>query len=207
MLDTQTAYICLTGFNGKAAEEFAMAMTAFQHDGMKNLVLDLRGNGGGYLNIMLEIAKYFGKDAPYKAPAVIADYGEKREVFSIESSLYHDYFQGDSRVTVLADSGTASASECLIGFMYSYGTIGYEDICLSQRGDEVQTFGKGIMQTTYPLILTGGAIKVTTAKILWPKDDHCIHGRGILPEDGALQVAENADREEELKAAISVLFH
>lgn len=207
VLDTQTAYICLTGFNGKAAEEFAMAMTAFQRDGMKNLVLDLRGNGGGYLNTMLQIAEYLGKNAPAGAVAAIADYGEKQENFCIKNNVYGEYFHADSRVTVLADSGTASASECLIGYMYDYGTIDYADICLSQRGEEIKTFGKGIMQTTYPLLLTGGAIKVTTAKIIWPVSRHCIHGRGVLPADGALQVSENADREEELKAAISVLFH
>ena len=206
-LDSQTAYIRLTGFNGKAAEEFALAMTAFRDDGMKNLVLDLRGNGGGYLDTMLEIASYLGKDAPYGAVAAIADYGEKRENFSIKSSLYTHYFQTDSRVCVLADSGTASASECLIGFMCDYGTISYGDICLSQRGDQVRTYGKGIMQTTYPLLFAnGGAIKITTAKILWPVSGNCIHGRGVLVSDGTLQVAENPDDEAELRAAIDALF-
>jgi hypothetical protein len=62
------------------------------------------------------------------------------------------------------------------------------------------------MQTTYPLILTGGAIKLTTARVLWPISNHCIHGRGVLPEDGALQVEEDTDFEAELVSALGVLF-
>ena len=206
-LAVDTAYIRLTSFNGVAAEEFDMAMTQFKTEGKKNLVLDLRGNTGGYLDIMVDIAKYFCKSATTDNPiAMIADYGEKKENFYATDNLYDEYFQADSRITVLADNLSASASECLIGCMYDYGAIGFDDICLSQRGEEVKTFGKGIMQTTYPFINGTGAAKLTTATVHWPLSNRCIHGRGILPEDGALQVAENVDFEAELNAALTVLF-
>ena len=62
-LDDDTAYICLTQFNGGAAGQFKAAMDVFRSEGKTNLILDLRANGGGYLNILSEIASYFGKDA------------------------------------------------------------------------------------------------------------------------------------------------
>lgn len=205
-LDENTAYIRLTQFNGAASDEFNEAMKLFSSQNKKNLVLDLRGNGGGYLDIMLKIARYFCKTATSNKPIVaVADYGEKTESFATKGNLYYDYFTEDSRITVLADNQTASASECLIGCMIDYGAISYQDICLAERNGEAKTFGKGIMQTTYPLLSgNGDAVKLTTARICWPVSKKCIHGVGILPTDGAKTVAENADFEAELVSAIAV---
>ncbi len=206
-LDAKTAYIRLTEFNGNAAEEFKKVMGQFRADGMKNLVLDLRGNGGGFLYIMQEIASYFAKNATERKPlAVVADYGEFQQSFKAKGNYYYDYFQEDSRICVLADSDTASASECLIGFMVDYGAVSYADICLTERYGVAKTYGKGIMQSTYSLLLGGDAIKLTTAVIYWPKSNHCIHGRGILPEDGALSVAEMDDFDAEILASVQKLF-
>ena len=207
VLNNDTAYISLSSFNGVAAEEFAMAMEQFQEDGKTNLVLDLRFNTGGYLDIMRDIASYFCKNATERFPvAIVADYGERKESYCAFGNCYDEYFTAESRITVLADNHTASASECLIGCMYDYGTIDYGDICLSQRDGVAKTYGKGIMQTTYPFITAPGAVKLTTATVHWPVSNRCIHGRGILPEDGALQVAENADFEAELHQAVKTLF-
>ncbi len=206
-LDGQTAYIRLTEFNGNAVGEFQQAMKQFRADRMKNLVLDLRGNGGGYLHIMQEIASYFCKTATEKKPlVVVADYGGYKQFFKAKGNDYYDYFQEDSRICVLADIDTASASECLIGCMVDYGAVSYADICLATRYGETKTYGKGIMQSTYPLLLGGDAIKLTTAVIYWPISNHCIHGRGILLADGALSVSEIMDFEEETVACISRLF-
>ncbi len=206
-LDDDTAYIRLTQFNGAGAEEFTEAMKLFLEQGKKNLVLDLRGNGGGYLDIMLKIARYFCKNATENKPIIaVADYGESKENFNADANEYDKYFKEDSRITVLADNQTASASECLIGCMVDYGTINYSDICLAYRGGEAKTFGKGIMQTTYPLIgFNGDAVKLTTARICWPVSQKCIHGVGVLPSDGARTVAEDMDSERELIDAIAVL--
>ncbi len=206
-LDEATAYIRLTQFNGAGADEFAGAMKLFLEQGKKNLVLDLRGNGGGYLDIMLKIARYFCKNATGNKPIIaVADYGEKKEKFATDANEYYKYFKQDSRITVLADNQTASASECLIGCMVDYGTIAYSDICLAYRGSEAKTFGKGIMQTTYPLAgFNGDAVKLTTARICWPVSEKCIHGVGVLATDGARTVTENPDTERELINAIAVL--
>ena len=205
-LDADDAYIRLTQFNGDAANAFDAAMRLFKEQGKKDLVLDLRGNGGGYLDIMLHIAQYFSKDATEKNPlAVVAEYKDGTDNFYAYGNAYASYFGTESRITVLADENTASASECLIGFMYDYGAIGYADICLIERGGVAKTFGKGIMQTTYPLGLTGDAVKLTTAQIRWPKSNHCIHGRGVLPEDGAKTVPFEGTEEAEIISAIGAL--
>ncbi len=206
-LDNDTAYIRLVKFNGAAAEEFAKAMLEFKKDGKKNLVLDLRGNGGGYLDIMQKIGAYFCKDSSKSKPVVaIADYGEKQTQFRASGNVYKDYFSNDSRICVLADSDSASASECLIGCMVDYGAVEYDDICLAERSGIAKTYGKGIMQTTYPLGLTGDAVKLTTAKIVWPISKKCIHGVGVTAQDGALTVEENPVWESETNAAIQRLF-
>lgn len=207
-LGEETAYIRLTQFNGSAAEQFSQAMRLFQTQNKKHLLLDLRGNGGGYLDIMREIASYFCKTAEEETPVVaVADYGEYQKEYSATGNYYRQFFAENSRICVLADNQTASASECLIGCMYDYGTIGYDDICLAERSGEAKTFGKGIMQTTYSLGLAqGDAVKLTTARICWPKSLNCIHGRGVLPADGALRIAENPVENEEIKAAAQVLF-
>ena len=206
-LGQDTAYIRLTSFNGNAADNFKTAMEKFKADGKKNLVLDLRENGGGYMDILKKIASYFCKSSKAKNPVIsVADYGEKKEKFKASENVYDEYFSSDSRIAVLADDGTASASEALIGCMFDYGAISYADICLSYRNGVAKTFGKGIMQTTYPVIIEDGAIKLTTAELKWPVTGRSIHGRGILPEDGTQTVMENHLGDEEIKEAVLKLY-
>lgn len=207
-LDADTAYIRLTRFYGAAAKEFAGAMNVFKEEGKKDLVLDLRGNGGGALDIAQEISSYFCKNSEEKYPAaVIADYGEKIYTFKAKGNYYKDYFTEDSRICILADSSSASASECLIGVMVDYGATAYGDVCLIERNGVAKTYGKGIMQTTYNLPgFRGDAVKLTTATIRWPVTGKTIHGVGVLPEDGALVVGETYKADGEVTAAIEALF-
>lgn len=204
-LDEDTAYLRLIQFGGNASSGFRQVMELFRTGGKKNLVLDLRGNGGGFLDTMQAIASYFCKTATETFPTVaVADYGNKRSEFQAIGNYYDAYFSGESKILVLADQNTASASECLIGCMVDYGAIDYGDICLTKRGDVAKTYGKGIMQTTYPLGLgKASAIKLTTAVIRWPVSDYCIHARGILPEDGALTVEETFPDEQLIERAFT----
>lgn len=206
-LDDDTAYIRLVQFTGNASEAFDLAMEMFDTDEKKKLVLDLRGNGGGYLDVVQDIAKYFCKNATDSKPrAVTADYGNRKEYYLARGNLYNEYFTAESRIVVLADSGTASASECLIGCMKDYGTIDYADICLSERDSVAKTYGKGIMQTTYMVdLLKGDAIKLTTAEIRWPVTGYSIHARGVLPEDGTATVAESYEGDSEIENALKAL--
>lgn len=208
-LKDDTAYIRLTAFNGGASDEFEGAMELFKQENKKNLVLDLRGNGGGFLDIMQEISRYFCKSATERRPLVaVANYRDGSDKFRAGGNDYYEYFTSDSKITVLADNTSASASECLIGCMLDYNTISYSDICLSYRDGEAKTYGKGIMQTTYPVrLLEGDAVKLTTAKICWPISGNCIHGRGILPSDGVKTVEESYGNDTEITQAIQALFN
>ena len=206
-LDEDTAYIRLVQFAGSANARFDDLMKLFKEQGKKHLVLDLRDNGGGYLDIMQHLAQYFCKNSTEKKPlAVVADYGEKQENFYAYGNKYYDYFSEESRIYVLADSGTASASECLIGCMVDYGAVAFSDICLIERNGIAKTYGKGIMQTTFILGAAGDAIRLTTAEIHWPVSGRSIHGRGVLPEDGAKKVQSNLYGDAEIVNALAALI-
>ncbi len=208
-LNDDTAYIQIVQFTGNASTAFDSAMRLFQKEGKKHLIVDLRGNGGGYLNLMQGISKYFCKNSDKRKPVVvIADYGEKKEEFKASENVYYEYFSDESRIMVLADNLSASASECLIGCMYGYGTISYEDICLVEDSKGVaKTYGKGIMQTTYP-IYGGGALKLTTAEIFWPtQTKYGIHGRGVTSADGTKTVSLTATFGAQTRAAIEALYY
>ncbi len=206
-LPSDGAYIRLVRFGGNAEKAFEDAMSVFKRENKKHLVLDLRGNGGGYIDTMQGIAKYFCKGATEDRPiAAIADFGEREEYYRAKGNEYEAYFSADSRICVLADSGTASASECLIGVLMGYGGSRYEDICLFERNGVAKTYGKGIMQSYFGIGLSGDVVKLTTAQMRWPVTKNTIHGRGVLPEDGAKTVAEGLTDEAELTEAIKVLF-
>lgn len=207
-LDDKTAYIRLTQFNGSAGTEFARAMEQFKTDGKINLVLDLRDNGGGYMDILQEISSYFCKGSTGKSLIAVAQYREgQKEQFYSKKSVYAEYFTAESQIKVLANDGTASASECLIGCMLDYGAISYADICLTENFGVAKTYGKGIMQSTFPFgLFNSDAMKLTTAKITWPKSGNCIHGRGILPEDGTKTSSQSFEKDKEISLAIAELF-
>lgn len=188
-LPDDTAYIRLDSFAGDAAEQFEGMLDVFSERGKTDLILDLRNDGGGQVSIMDEIAEFLCKDAPSSNFTVMsANYrsGTVSE-YKADTNRYSEYFTEDSHISVLANCNTASASEALMGAMIDYGTIGYEDIYLAEIDGTAKTYGKGIMQTTYPNVLTGEAIKLTTAKIYWP-NGNSIHDIGILPDDGAVAV-------------------
>ncbi len=207
-LDDDTAYIRLVQFTGNSVRAFMRAMSIFKQEHKKNLVLDLRGNGGGYMDAMQTISSYFCKNATQQRPVVaIADYGKKKENFRAEGNVYGEYFQTDSRICVLADENSASASECLIGCMLDYGAIDYGDICLTETNGVAKTYGKGIMQTTYLVnFVKRDALKLTTARVLWPVSKNCIHDVGVVAESGTKTVARDYTGENELINAIKTLL-
>ena len=209
--DGRTAYLRIDQFDGRVAQEFVRLLAFMKERGRDRLVLDLRGNGGGYLNYMASIASHLMKDAPLKravvATAKYRDGGEEK--FAVSMTDYSEYFGANSRIKVLADRDTASASECLIGAMVEYGTVGYGDIYLreNEKG-EARTFGKGIMQSHFTDI-TGNVMKVTVATVHWPVTGKCIHGVGVTKEDGAVGVVADElfleTNDPMLSAALSAL--
>lgn len=195
-----TAYIKYTAFNGTAkgvagsAGQIETVMKKFKENGNTRLILDLRGNGGGYMEICEDVSAYFvGADENSYSLIATAEYKKdkngkgKTETFKSAPIVYGNY--NYEQIVVLADENTASASEVLIGAMLSYDERNVVKVVLAaSQGrdtddnvvDVYKSYGKGIMQTTFPNTFGGGAIKLTTAKLYWPNEDKtCIHGLGI----------------------------
>ncbi len=194
-----TGYIKVSQFYGTAADEFGLLMKKFNSYNCTSLILDLRNNGGGYVSLMQDMAGYFVSSLTSKTSvAMTAEYKNgKREV-------YNCYKHGDglvpadTEIYVMANSGTASASEALIGVLVSYGLLDYKNIFVSDYSAEylewagagaktAQTYGKGIMQTTFVNHFTGEALKLTTARICWP-NGKCIHDVALSKSDGCTPV-------------------
>lgn len=187
-LDGKTAYIRLDEFNGNADTEFVRCLEKMKERGRENLILDLRGNGGGYMTTLCSIASHLMKNAKGGSPIVAtAQYRNGKKVaFAADGNDYSDYFTQNSSFKVLADENTASASECLIGALVDYGTIGYGDIYLRKDAgtDTAKTYGKGIMQSHFPSA-SGDVMKLTVATIHWPVTGKCIQDVGVTEQDGA----------------------
>lgn len=188
-LDTKTAYIRLDEFSGNAAEEFIEVLRAMKERGRIHLILDLRTNGGGYLKTFQKIASYLLRDvkngtSPIVARAIFRNGSD--QIYRASNCDFSCFTEG-SRIVLLTDENTASASECLIGALVDYGTVNMEDIFLRQNTNGVaKTYGKGIMQSHFSA-LSGAAMKLTVAEIVWPSGKS-IHGVGVIPEDGATPV-------------------
>lgn len=185
-LPADTAYIRLYEFEGNAAWEFVQCLQKMSERRRTNLVLDLRYNGGGYLSILQSIASHFIKNSEEPNPVVATAKYRNGKVtqFRADGNDYALYFNENSKITVLADENSASASECLIGSMVDYGAIKYNDIYLRRTEDgTAHSYGKGVMQSTY-VTLKGDAFRLTTAKIYWPSGKS-IHGVGVTQDDGA----------------------
>ncbi len=179
-LPSDTAYIALKEFNGNAGEEFAIAMNYLQERGKSKLILDLRNNGGGYMNILSTVTSYLtdGNGDRKNTVAIVKYKDGKSETFKTESNNYIAL----DKLTVIANENSASASECLIGALISYGELSYDNLIVANFdyaiGTQNTTYGKGIMQTTFPS-KNDTAIKLTTAYVFWPDGTTNIHGKGI----------------------------
>ena len=187
-LDDDTAYLRYTGFDGNSDEEFLACLQTMADRGRKNLIIDLRCNGGGYLNLLQSISSHLLRNASEKNPLVAtAKYRDGSVTkFKATGNDFETYFdKTDSRITVIADENSASASESLIGALLDYGTITYDDIYLRKKDEATpgRTYGKGVMQSTFTAA-TGSALRLVTAEINWPKGNN-IHDRGVVEGDGA----------------------
>ena len=195
-LPDYTAYVSMSEFFGTAADEFGYLMKQFNANGCTSLILDLRNNGGGYVDVMQDMAGYFTSSLGSETHlAMTAHYRNgKEEVYNCTAHSGDSLVSKDTTVYVLANSGTASASEALIGVLVSYNFLKYENIFLSDYNEQflawagdnygtAKSYGKGIMQTTFVNYFKGEALKLTTAQIYWP-NGNCIHGVGLTANDG-----------------------
>ena len=156
-------YLQITEFDDVTTEQFINAYSSLKSQDMKAMILDLRSNGGGNLDTVLNIGEQM-------LPKGIITYTEDKEG---NRDTYN--CKGKTPINiplvVLTNGYTASASELLTGALHDYGlatVIG------------TNTYGKGIVQTIYPLT-DGSGIKITTSRYYTP-NGVCIHGEGIAPD-------------------------
>ncbi|MBQ7194680.1 MAG: S41 family peptidase [Bacteroidales bacterium] len=153
MLDDTTGYILQTGFTEKVSGEIREAVLSLKKQGMKRLVLDLRGNGGGLLQEAANIVSLF---VP-KGSLVVSVKGRAKGASS-EYRTAFDPIDTKLPLIILVDSGTASASEIVAGALQDYDRA----VIMGRR-----SFGKGLVQSIRPLPYNG-KMKVTTAKYYIP---------------------------------------
>ena len=153
-------------FSLHADKEFQKALAEFLNSGKKKLIIDLRGNPGGYLDHAIDTASWF---LPAGTPVVIESGINKEE--TIYRSKGYNLFGKDYKIVILVDGGSASASEIFAGALQEYGKA-------TLIGE--QTYGKGSVQELIP-ITDDTSLKLTVAKWLTP-NRISISKTGITPD-------------------------
>src|SRR3989344_1960901 len=157
--------IKLNHFTESSAFDFRRAVQEFYASGSEKLILDLRNNPGGFLNISIDIASWFLPAGETVARERYADGSE--DIY--RSSGYK--LLVDIPTVVLINEGSASASEIVAGALRDARGIKLVGI---------KTFGKGSVQEVVPLS-GGSSLKITVAKWLTPKGEE-INGKGLEPD-------------------------
>ena len=169
-----TAYINISQFYGTALREFDILVNKFNAEKFTSLIIDLRSNGGGYVNVMQDMAYAFSNNTKTLAMLSRDKKGREEKFYCTKVSPNASVLAQDTKIYVLANSGTASASEALIGAMICYGRLEYENIFLSDYSEEylgwlqssgqeiknARSYGKGIMQSTFVNSFTKEALKL-----------------------------------------------
>ncbi|MFA5841160.1 MAG: S41 family peptidase [Candidatus Paceibacterota bacterium] len=172
--------IKLYSFSANSANLFRNAMQQFAESGKDKLLLDLRGNPGGYLDAAVDISSWFLKEGK---TVVTEDYGNNREPEIFRSKGY-DIFTDKLKFVILIDNGSASASEILAGAMRDNGKA---------KLVGSQSFGKGSVQEVVK-ITADTILKITVAKWLTP-NGISISEKGLTPD----YVVENTQKDYEAK--------
>lgn len=193
MLDDSVGLITISEFDKVTAQQFKEAYAQLETLGMKGLVIDIRSNPGGLLNVVVDM---LDEILPDGLIVYTEDkYGNRQEYNGSNPDVI------DVPLAVLVNGESASASEIFAGAVQDYGAgtiIG------------TQTFGKGIVQTIRRMS-DGSAIKYTMAKYFTPKGQD-IHGHGVTPDiveelsDEFNNLTEyDASKDNQLQKAIEVI--
>ena len=152
MIQPHTGYIRINRFGATTAEEFLTAMKDLQKKGMKDLILDLQGNGGGYLNAAIDLANEFLN----QKDLIVYTEGRAARRSNFYAKGNGNFREG--RLVVLVDEYSASASEIVTGAIQDWD----RGVVVGRR-----TFGKGLVQR--PIDLPDGSmIRLTIARYYTP---------------------------------------
>lgn len=185
-------YIALYSFTENSPDLFRGALRDFVESGDTKLVIDLRGNPGGYLDAAIDMASWF---LPAGKAVVRESFGEGKQEQVFRSKGYN-VFNDNLKLAILINGGSASASEILAGALSEHGRA-------TLIGEK--TFGKGSVQELVD-ITDKTSLKVTIAHWLTPNGNF-ISGQGIKPaiEVGRTQEDAKAGEDPQLDRAIEFL--
>ena len=188
MKEDHIGYVRVTEFDMVTYNQFVEAITDLKKQGMKGIIIDLRGNPGGNLSTVCQMLDYI---LPEGLIVYTEDKDGKREVMTSDEE-----HKLEMPMTVLVDGRSASASEIFAGAIQDY-----------QLGTLVgtTTYGKGVVQQLFDL-KDGTCLKLTIAEYFTPKGRN-IHEKGIKPDvEVEYQYDKNnADADSQLDKAIEVL--
>jgi carboxyl-terminal processing protease len=167
LVDGRVGYLRLEGFSDQAATDFAAAVKAHIEAGRRMLIVDLRGNPGGYVTAARAVASQF-----IGSGLIFWEEDAKGGAIPTEANPGGYATDPAIRVVALIDRGSASASEIVAAALHDSGRA----TLVGQR-----SFGKGTVQQWQELAGEGGAFRLTIAKWLTP-DKRWIHNIGIEPD-------------------------
>ena len=168
VIDKDIGYIRFTMFQKNAVDEFKNALQELlKNKDLKGIIVDVRNNPGGLLDVAVTISDYFLPEGKL----IVSTKGRIPESKKEYLSTHKPIVPLNLPVVMLVNGGTASAAEILTGAL----RFNNRAIVVGEK-----TFGKGSVQTLYPLSM-GYAVKITTAKYYMPNDE-CIDGKGISPD-------------------------
>ncbi len=161
----KVAYMSLSQFGQKSTQEVDEALQQLYNSGMKSLVLDLRGNPGGLLNICVDITNRF-----LPCGTIVSTKGRLSADNMLETATYSRTWS--TPLVVLIDGDSASASEIFAAAVQD-----------NRRGIVVgeKSYGKGTVQTHFPLRSVGGNLRLTTARFYSP-NGRPMSGQGVTPD-------------------------
>lgn len=184
--------IRLYNFSANSPRLFRDALRKFVESGSNKLLLDLRGNPGGFLDAAVDIASWF---LPAGKVIVTEDAGTKGQS-KVHRSRGYDVFNQNLKMTILVDAGSASASEILAGALKEHGVA---------KLVGTQTFGKGSVQELVKLT-PETSLKVTVARWFTPNGLSISNG-GLTPDFEVKLTLEDIEkkRDPQMDRAISLL--
>lgn len=190
MLDDNIAYLKLYEFNAQATSKLKADLRSLLAEQPRGLILDLRDNPGGYLNVAVEIGSQFVGEGPILVERLKDN--QERDYPAQGGGLA----TGDLPLVVLVNGGTASASEIVAGAIQDAG----RGILIGE-----QTLGKGSVQLPHYLS-DGSELRVTIARWFTPKG-RAIHEKGLTPDIQVDMTDEDleAGRDPQLQRAIEYL--
>ena len=197
MVSKDIGYIKLATFSDKTTSDVENALRSLQKQGMKKIILDMRYNPGGLLNQAIEISELFLK----QGNLIVSTRGRTQKTES--HARKNGIVKPEVPMVVLLNQGSASAAEIVSGALQDWDRA----LIIGKT-----SFGKGSVQTIFPLDNQGNALKLTTAFYYLPfgrcinKPENGIKGLKLLEEEYAEEGDEKADSTKKDTAKVDTFY-